>query len=313
VERIDVLGLGAVAVDDLLFLDEFPRPDSKVPVQRRERRSGGLAGTALAAARRMGRSCAYAGSLGEDELSEFVLAGFEAEGVSTRHVVRRPGARPFHSTILVDTAARTRTILFDTRGVIGADPREPPESLIRAAGVLLVDHVGLEGMVRAARAARSAGVPVVADFERDLGGLFRELLGLADHLILPFDFAARISGASDGPEIARALWREDRAAVVITKSAHGAWYLTAEDPGQVWHQPAFAVQEVDTNGCGDVFHGGYAAGLVEGIPAARRIRFAAAVAALKASHAGGQAGIPQRSEADAFVAERPAEALPAPA
>jgi sulfofructose kinase len=70
---------------------------------------------------------------------------------------------------------------------------------------------------------------------------------------------------------------------------------------------------VDTNGCGDVFHGVYAAALSEGMPAAERIRFASAVAALKATQPGGQQGIPRRSEADRFLVERSKEALRTPA
>jgi sugar/nucleoside kinase (ribokinase family) len=89
----------------------------------------------------------------------------------------------------------------------------------------------------------------------------------------------------------------------VTRSAEGSWYLSAEEPGVVFHQPAFAVEAVDTNGCGDVFHGVYAAGVSEGMPAEERIRFAAAVAALKATHPGGQQGIPRRADADRFEAE----------
>jgi len=260
------------------------------------------------AARRMGRECDYAGTLGDDELSRFIIARFEAEGVSLRHLVRRPGARPFHSTILVDTSTKTRTILFDEHDVIGPDPGLPPADVIRTARVLLVDHVGMAAMIRAAGIARSAGIPVVADLERNVDARFPELLALADHLILPFDFAARITGAADGPSIARALWREDRAAVVITRSAEGSWYLTAEEPQVVYRQPGFKVQEADTNGCGDVFHGVYAAALSEGMPAGSRIRFASAVAALKATQPGGQKGIPLRPEADRFFHERAEEA-----
>jgi sulfofructose kinase len=296
----DVLGLGAVAVDDLLFLDEFPRPDSKMAIQKSERHAGGLAGTALVAARRMGRSCSYAGTLGEDELSRFIMNGFVAEGIAVDCLVRREGTRPFHSTILVDTKAKTRTILYNAQNVIGAAADAPAEAVIRAARVLLVDHVGLSGMVRAARIARAAGIPVVADLERDDGGLFRELLGLVDHLILPFDFASKITGASDASGIIDSLWSADRKVVVITKSEHGSWYQSAEEKGRLFHQPAFPVDVVDTNGCGDVFHGVYAAALSENRPVAERIRFAACVAALKATHAGGQAGIPSRSDADAF-------------
>jgi len=306
---VDILGLGAVAVDDLLFLREFPRPDSKMPIIRHERHAGGLTGTALVAARRMGRACDYAGTLGEDELSRFIVDALESEGVSVRHLVRRAGTRPFHSTILVDTASTTRTILFDEQNVASADPELPKQEVIQSARVLLVDHTGIAGMIRAARIARAAGIPVVADLERDLGAPLAELLALADHLILPVDFAERLTGAADTPAIARALWRPDRAAVVITCGTDGSWYITAEDPLTVFHQPAFRVQEVDTNGCGDVFHGVYAAGLSEGMAAGQRIRFAAAVAAAKATQPGGQKGIPLRAEADGFCAERSKEAL----
>jgi len=154
--------------------------------------------------------------------------------------------------------------------------------------------------VRAARIARSAGIPVVADLERETGALFPELLGLVDHLILPWDFARRITGAGDAAGIIGALAAGGRQAVVITRSEEGSWYTSAEEPGAIWHQPAFLVDAVDTNGCGDVFHGVYEAGLAEGMPMGRRVRFAASVAALKATHAGGQKGIPHRPEADSF-------------
>ena len=306
---IDVLGLGAVAVDDILYLDEYPRPDTKMAIRKRERHAGGMAGTALVAARRMGCTCAYAGSLGSDELSGLIIRNFVTEQVSVEHLVRAEGTRPFHSTILVDMRATTRTILYEADNVVGADPCLPADAVIRSARVLLVDHVGLVGMVRAARIARAAGIPVVADLERDPGPPFAELLSLADHLILPFEFARRITGCADGAGIVRALWREDRAAVVVTKSGEGSWYLSAEEPGTVYHQPSFAVPEVDTNGCGDVFHGVYAAGLVSGMSGAFRIRFASAVAACKATRPGGQQGIPSRVEAEQFIRAREGEAL----
>jgi len=307
---LDILGLGAVAVDDIIYLDHFPEADSKMHVQRRERRAGGNTGTALVAARRMGRSCGYAGSLDEtDELSRFILSAFEAEGVSVRHLARRPGTRPVYATIIMDTATGTRTILFDTRNAVGADAELPAEDVIRSARVLLVDHIGVPGMVRAARIARRAAIPVVADLERDEADQFGELLALSDHLILPHDFARRITGGRDVPEIVRKLWRDDRTAVVITRGAEGSWYVTSEEPGVLYHQPGFRVQEVDTNGCGDIFHGAYAAGLCEGMPVEERMRFASAVAALKASRPGGQAAIPLRAGADRFFRERSAEAL----
>ena len=60
---------------------------------------------------------------------------------------------------------------------------------------------------------------------------------------------------------------------------------------------------MDTTGCGDVFHGAYAAALSEGLDLAARIRLASATAALSATHSGGQAGIPARDTVEAFLKE----------
>jgi sugar/nucleoside kinase (ribokinase family) len=306
---IDVLGLGSVAVDDILFLSEFPRPDSKMAVLRRERHAGGLTGSALVTARRMGRNCAYAGTLGEDWLSLFVLERFVAEGVSVDHAVRRPDARPYYSTILVDTIRTTRTILFDAGGVVGADPSEPSEVFLRSCRVLLVDQAGVEGMVRSVRIARAAGIPVVADLERSGHPLLSELCDLCDHLILPLEYACEKTGRADAVSAIRALWRSDRSAVAVTGGKDGSWYLSREQPDRVYHQPAFHVSVVDTSGCGDVFHGAYAAALSEGMNIAERMRMASAVAALKATQPGGQQGIPTRAVADRFLEEHRKDAL----
>ena len=70
-DSFDILGLGAVAIDELLYIDGYPEADAKVRVQRRERQCGGLTATALVAAARLGASCVYAGTLGVGELSHF--------------------------------------------------------------------------------------------------------------------------------------------------------------------------------------------------------------------------------------------------
>ena len=260
----DVLGLGCVAVDDLLYVPAYPPPDSKVRVRRRERQGGGLTGTALVAAARLGARCAFAGVLGDDEDSRFVEDCFRRDGVDTSPVVRRPGARPIRSTILVDETRHTRTIFFDLAGSTGADPEAPSAEVIRAARVLFVDHYGVEGMTRAARIARAAGVAVVADLERDEHPGFETLLGLVDHLIVSRAFAARRTGTDDPSAAARLLWAEGRSAVVVTCGEDGCWHLDA-DGDRPMHQPAFRVPVVDTTGCGDVFHGAYAAALARGL------------------------------------------------
>lgn len=297
----DVLGLGLVAVDDILFVERYPAPDSKVRLLAEERQCGGLTGTALVAASRLGARCAYAGTLGTDELSSFVARRLEEEGVSLEHVSRREGAAPVHSTIIVDLSAKTRTILFSVSGIVGAPPDAPPESAIRSAGVLFVDQGGVEGMVRAARIAKDAKIPVVADLERDEHPRFGELLSLVDHLIVSRDFACRLTGEPNPMKAALALFGEGRDTVVVTAGETGAFWVTASHPRRVHRQPSFPVEVVDTTGCGDVFHGAYAAALARGADPDERVEFAAAAAALKARAPGGQRGIPHREVVEAYL------------
>ena len=46
-KTFDILGLGCVAVDDLLYVARYPEADSKQQVLRRQRQCGGLTATAL--------------------------------------------------------------------------------------------------------------------------------------------------------------------------------------------------------------------------------------------------------------------------
>jgi sulfofructose kinase len=297
--RTDILGLGAVAVDDLVYVDAYPPPNCKVIIHNRERHGGGLTATALVAARRLGVSCAYAGMLGNDELSRFAAANLRFEGIDLTYLKVVDEARPVYAMIVVDNSGQ-RNIFVDLNCLTGAAEDWPPEEVVRSSRLLFVDQLGMPGMIRAARIARRAGIPVVADIEID-SPLFADLLREVDHLILSWEFVRKYTGEPTPQDACRALWSQERAVVVVTCGSEGCWYI---DPGtirQPLHQNAFPVQAVDTTGCGDVFHGAYAAGLVRGLELRERIRFASAAAALKALHRGGQPGAPVLSVVDAFL------------
>jgi sugar/nucleoside kinase (ribokinase family) len=143
---------------------------------------------------------------------------------------------------------------------------------------------------------------VVADLERDEWPGFAGLLALVDHLIVSRDFAARRTGEADPAAAARRLWAPDRQAVVVTCGSAGCWYVGAGRPEGPIHHPAYPVTVADSTGCGDVFHGAYAAALARGLDLPGRVRFASVAAALKATRPGGQAGIPTRAAVEAFLA-----------
>jgi len=300
---IDILGLGVTTVDDFLYVAGYPPPDVKTRVVRRDRQCGGLTMTALVAAARLGARCSYAGVLGDDELSQMVVDCMQREDIDTGLLVRRPGARPVHATIVVDLQTQTRNIFYDPAGAVGADVAWPPASVVCSAKVLFVDTYGIEGMTRAARIAREHGIPVVADFEHGEAPGFGELLHLVDHLIVSRGFACSWTESPDPEVAASRLWHDGRDTVVVTDGDRGGWYVTRASGLMPRHYPAFEVNTVDTTGCGDVFHGAYAAALARGLCLEERLRLATAAAALKASKPGGQAGAPTLAEVEAFVSD----------
>ncbi|RAP76577.1 carbohydrate kinase family protein [Paenibacillus montanisoli] len=295
-----IIGLGSTAVDDLVYVRQYPEADSKMPVLREERDCGGLTMTALVAASRLGVKCAYAGTLGSDDLSTFVLRRLSAERIDVSRVRIEEAARPIHSTIIVDETEGTRNIFFNTASVPGASSDAPEASCIAQAKVLFIDNFGVEGMIRAAKIARQNGVAVVADFEDDQHAGFGELLQLVDHLILSYGFACRVTGCTEPQEIVERLWHSNRSLVAVTCGKEGCWFKAGSNE-PVCRQEAFQVKVADTTGCGDVFHGAYAASLVMEMPATQRIRFASAAAALKATKPGGQAGSPDRYTVEQFL------------
>lgn len=300
--RFDVLGWGAVAIDDLIYVDQHPSPDSKVSVREELRQGGGLTATALVAVARLGGSAAYAGVLGDDDLSRDAIAGLEAEGVDCSLALRQPGAGPIHARVIVDRSTGGRCILANRMRCVQRPAEAISPALLQQARVLFVDSTAAASGLHGAELARACGMPVVGDIEHSGSEAATALLAAVDHCIVGEEVAAAASGCADPAEAALALGGRGYACAVVTAGARGAWYCIGGGP--VRHQPAYPVAVVDTTGCGDVFHGAYALCLARGLPLPEAIRLASAAAALKATRPGGRAGIPSWEALMAFVGAR---------
>lgn len=305
-ERFDILGLGVSTVDELVVLDHLPFANHKQEIFSRNRQCGGLTGSALVAAARQGCSCGHVVSLGDGELSRFLRRGLEREGIRLLGSASDADVEPYYSLILVDRNSGERSILWDN------SMSRPPvidtacRARVMSAKCLFVDHVYAESVVDVVAEARHAGAEVVGDFERTTRGS-AALMDLANHIIVPLGYCRQLFGDDVVPEAAvrRLANVPGRSLACVTDGTNGAWYALGGAPDDVGHQGAFAIDKVvDTTGCGDVFHGVYAAGLVAGLPPSERIRRASAAAAMKARVVGAQAGAPTRATLEAFLAER---------
>ena len=72
--------------------------------------------------------------------------------------------------------------------------------------------------------------------------------------------------------------------------------------GKFHYSPGFVVETVDTTGAGDIFHGAFAYGLLEGWDIERTLDFSNAMAGLNCTRVGARGGIATRADAEKLMA-----------
>ena len=177
-------------------------------------------------------------------------------------------------------------------------PEDVSLDLFPEARILHLDGLMVDAGKKAAEQARKQGMTVVMD-----AGTLREdsldLVSRVDVLIASEPFAAALSGggAPDQKllENLRALGPRQ---VVITLGGKGSIGL---DQGATVRQHAFPVVSRDTTGAGDVYHGGYVYGLLQGWHMEACMVFASAAAALKCMNGRGWRGIPRIQAIEGFM------------
>ena len=131
--------------------------------------------------------------------------------------------------------------------------------------------------------ASRRSIPVVLD--ADVVMSMREgLLGAASHIIFSSEALTATAGTDNLEDALRRLAEHTGSFLAVTRGAHGMMW---RDPsGRTQTMPTFPVDTVDTLGAGDVFHGGFALAIAEGLQIPDAMRFAAAAAALKCTRFG---------------------------
>lgn len=296
---IEVVGLGQCSLDILGSLDQYPSVDSKCDLDAVLIQGGGPVATALVTLSRLGVVSAFVGCIGGDDFGRRIVAGLEDEGVDCRHLlVDGPGSSQF-SFIAVEQGGGKRTIFCHRGNCRSLGVADLPTQQIRSSRLLHLDGSQLDASLLAARLAKESGVITVLD-----GGSWRpgieRLLPLIDHLVVSARFAEHLLPGRPVQEALPLLLSYGCRSATVTDGVAGSHTLNQN--GEGFHQPAFAVQSVDTTGCGDVFHGGFLYGLLENWPLRRTVRFSAACAAIKSTALGGRTAIPTLLEVEAFLA-----------
>ncbi|MGH6772974.1 PfkB family carbohydrate kinase [Brucella tritici] len=294
-----ILCVGALTMDTILRLDELPHAAGKYLPREAVEIAAGMASSAAAAIARLGGDVALWASAGVDPVGDRAVAELEAEGIDCAYIRRLEGARTAFSSILVDANGERIIVPFYDRRL--ASPSDPVPPITAGAYAAVMTDVRWPWAAETAlRAARDAGIPAILDADTAPVELLETLLPLATHIVASEPAAISVAGTPDLRECVRILSNRYDVFTSVTGGADGCYW--AEGAGKpVSHVAGFKVDAVDTLAAGDVFHGAFAHGLVEGRKIADVIRFANAAAAIKCARFGGRAGSPSQAEVVSFI------------
>ncbi|HEY2259055.1 MAG TPA: carbohydrate kinase family protein [Solirubrobacteraceae bacterium] len=296
-------------------LDVLVRPVQSIPAgqggqlveQIQITPAGPAGGTAITLAK-LGAEVSCAGAIGTDALGEILVDLLGRHGVDTSQLVRREG---------VQTSASVLPIRPDGSRpafhVIGANATyssaDAPWPVIAAASHLHLgapEFMGGEEAANLLSFARQHGVVTSADIlaPGDQAGAIVDWIGPAfehlDYLLPNEEQVLGLTGAGDLLAGCHALIERGIGCVAASCGAEGAVVVDRLGSETI---PAYAIDVVDTTGCGDAFSAGFLRGLSLGRNRAQAAALGCAVAALVAGGLGSDHGEFDLAGADAFAAQ----------
>lgn len=273
--------------------------------------AGTAAGTAVDMAR-LGLGVATFGVVGDDELGRWLMGKMAQEGIDTSTLTVDPSA-PTSATMLPIRPNGERPALH----VIGANALLGPEHLdwdvisqgrfLHIGGTSLMERLDGEPTGEVLKRAKAIGLTTSLDLigvpDVDHEALFGPCYPYLDYFLPNEEDALALSGCSDRTEAIT--WFHDRGvgATVITLGPDGASYAGNGQLESV--TPSYAVDVVDTTGCGDAFSAGFIAGLSEGMDPGDAVQVGVAAGSCVATGLGSDAGLTTRQGLASFMQSTP--------
>jgi sulfofructose kinase len=229
-----------------------------------------------------------------------IVKGLKEEKVDSTFLTITPGYTSQFAFIAI-TKGGNRTIFWHRGSVPDLKSSDVNLKSFSHAKILHLDSLMIDAAQEAARQAKHMGLTIVMDAGKMREG-FPEVASMVDILIASERFAEPLVGDMVSPEKAlRALHDLGPKEVIITRGAKGSIGLRGKE---IHFQKAFPIDAVDTTGAGDVYHGAYIYGLLEGWDMQHCMHFASAASTMKCRSVGARQGIPRLEEIMEFMGEK---------
>ena len=299
-KTMDVIGFSNPMQDLLVELDRLPESNRNIAMREYCFQGGGNVPTALVACGMLGMKCAVVGVVGDDIFGYANLADFAYNHVDTSHVIVDPGTRTDFCICVTERAVEGKEFI-SKRGTcreIGIDDLD--EDFMKSAKIL---HIGYTNptVLRACEMLHESGGKVSIDAAYYRPDIYEHYDQFDIFIASETYYSAMLRALNAGmtrEEVCRMIRAEGPEIVIFTIGAEGCFGVHGD---AYFETPAFRVHTVDSTGAGDVFHGAFCYGYLQGWDVPYITRFCSAVSAIKCTRQGGRAGIPSRGNALRFL------------
>jgi sugar/nucleoside kinase (ribokinase family) len=296
-------------------VDVLARPIEQIPegqggqlVEEIRITAAGTAGGTAVVLAKLGAEVQSAGAIGTDALGDVLLELLQRFDIDTSQLVRRPDAQTSASVLPIRPDGSRPAF-----HVVGANATFGPDDVAwdALAGATHLhlgapEFMGGEKAAKILAFAREHGVTTSADILAPgeqaaqivdwIGAAFEHL----DYLLPNDEQVLALTGADDLEDGCVQLRARGVGCVAATAGAGGAVVVDSRGTHRV---PAFAIDVVDTTGCGDAFSAGFLRGLSLGRDHPSAATLGCAAAALVAQGLGSDFGEFDFAAVDAFAAE----------
>jgi sulfofructose kinase len=295
-----VAGIGQCSLDYLAVIDIYPQVDTKKEVLEWFEQGGGPVATALVALSRLGIPCRFYGVTGDDYAGEKIKQSLINEDIDIKGLIAREKTISQLAFIAIEEGTARRTIFWKRPSGEALREKELGADFLEGVSFLLMDGLMKDVSLYAAKKANAINIPVMLDAGRAHPGML-EIVRLSDYLVASEEFARDLGWDLNSEVLQKEKEKLGVRSLTVTMAERGS--ITVSN-GEIYQIPSFTVKAVDTTGAGDVFHGGYIYGILQGWDIRDTIIFASALAAMKCTKIGGRTGIPELSEVIKFLKEQ---------
>ncbi|WP_138295648.1 MULTISPECIES: carbohydrate kinase family protein [unclassified Clostridium] len=287
---MDIIGVGGANMDLLVQMDEI-NLGFKTPMGDFSLQGGGLIASAMAAAARLGAKVGMAGAIGDSTFGKMAMEDLAMDGVDTSHMIVRKGARDAFGIILAEKKTMERTIL-GRQGTVEPAKFEELDHDYLVSGKFMFLSTADELTISCAKLAHEHGVKVGYDADGRADPEIFDLIPYLDVFIASEVWYHNHYGTEENFEKhVREIQAMGPEIVVVTLGVRGC--VGVDKDGKFFQVPSFRVPVIDTTGAGDIFHGAFLVGLLQGWSAEQTARFSSAVSAIKCTRLGGRAALPK--------------------